>query len=180
MIKGAGNAIVDFKDYLITCFKHFLSKQSDEEPYYSQETDISVEHSKTKIDKILQEGLDNDIISKEEYIAMTPKDKGAARFYINFKVHKAHNNIPPPRPIKSGSGSITENIGKYVELNITNTALSHESFLEDTPDFLRMVQHINKGKKLPSNTMIAMWDVISLFTNIKHEWTQSNGRKIRN
>ena len=31
-----------------------------------------------------------------------------------------------------------------------------------------MIQRINKGTKLPSNTMIATWDVISLFTNIKH------------
>ena len=99
---------------------------------------------------------------------MNPNDKGAARFYINFTVHKAHNNIPPPRPIKSGSGSITENIGKYVEHHITNIASSHESFLEDKPNFLRMIQRINKGTKLPSNTMIATWDVISLFTNIKH------------
>ena len=102
-------------------------------------------------------------------MAMTPDDKNPARFYINYKVNKPHNHLPPPRPIISGSGSITENIGKYVEHHIKHIASTHESFLEDTPDFLRMIKRINeKTEELPQNTLIVTWDVKALFTNIKH------------
>ena len=47
---------------------------------------------------------------------MDPEDKNPSKFYCNFKVHKNHKHkeTPPPRPIISGSGSITENIGLYV------------------------------------------------------------------
>ena len=44
---------------------------------------------------------------------MEAKHKDPAKFYMNFKVHKEHavNTAPPPRPIISGSGAMSENIG---------------------------------------------------------------------
>ena len=160
--------LLDFNDYITACYDHLTSTQSDKKPYYSQVAKITVEKSKNKIKAILDEGLENNILSEEEYNVMNPEDKNPAKFYMNFKVHKPHNHIPPPRPIISGSGSITENIGKYVEHHITSVSSKHKSFLEDTPDLLRMIQKLNKGPKLPTNTLIVTWDVVSLFTNIKH------------
>ena len=46
----------------------------------------------------------------------------AGKFYLNFKVHKAHTNIPPERAIVSQSGSVTSNIGKYVDFHIQETS----------------------------------------------------------
>ena len=47
---------------------------------------------------------------------MKPREKEAAKFYCNFKVHKEHEHMkaPPVRPIISGSGSALENVGKFV------------------------------------------------------------------
>ena len=91
------------------------------------------------IKKVLKEGLNRNMISQEEYIAMNPEDGNPAKFYCNFKIQKDHtiNKAPPQRPIISGSGSILENIGKYVEFYIHNIATKHESFL---PHFFKTIE----------------------------------------
>ena len=97
---------------------------------------------------VLEEGLDNEIITKEEFQAMSPLNKNVGRFYCNFKVHKPHQimKAPPERPIVSSCGSITENIGKYVQYHINPLANQHETYLKDTPDFLREIEKINEGE----------------------------------
>ena len=50
---------------------------------------------------------------------MTADDKGAGRFYCNFKVHKEHNDIPPPRLITSGSGSSSLDLMTIVAMSTT-------------------------------------------------------------
>ena len=62
-----------------------------------------------------------------------------------MKVNKEHTHILPPTPINSGSGSITEGIATFVEYHLKESAVAHETYIQDTPDFLR---HIVKGTKL--------------------------------
>ena len=64
--------------------------------YYLRVNDIELEMSKTKIRNLVQEGLDNEILSKEEYEAMPADDKDAAKFYCTFKVHKEQPLHPDP------------------------------------------------------------------------------------
>ena len=81
---------------------------------------LDIEKTKTKINKLLEEGLQAEIISKTEYDQMKPDEKGPGRFYCNFKVHKPHiyKTAPPVRPITSQSGSICEKIVTFVEHHI--------------------------------------------------------------
>jgi hypothetical protein len=76
---------------------------------------------------------------------------------------------PPVRPITSGSGSLTEGIATYVEYYIQQGATKHQSYLKDTPDFLRIISKINKGPKLDFQTILFTLDVEGLFTNIIHK-----------
>ena len=78
-------------------------------------------------------------------------------------------STPPPRPIISGSGSMTENIGIYVDHNIKHMANKHESYLQDTPHFLRIIDEINKGQELPENALLVTMDVTGAYTNIPQE-----------
>ena len=73
---------------------------------------------------MLKDGLDKNIITKEEYLIMDPEDKDAAKFCCKFKVHKQteHKKIPPVRPIISGSGSITKNKSIFLERHIRDIA----------------------------------------------------------
>ena len=66
--------------------------------------------AKTKLKHVLEEGLDNKVITKSEFEAMHPDGKNPAMFYCTFKVHKTHEPMkaPPERPIVSACGSIIE------------------------------------------------------------------------
>ena len=173
--KGACILILHFDTYMQACYKHLLETNTttngEDIKYYEQVDDFAVERSKNIIKKILQEGLDSEIINKEEFNAMDPSDMNPARFYANFKLHKPHlvNKAPPLRPIVSGSGSITENLGIYVDHQIKDIATNHESYIQDTPDFLRKLDKINHGQKLPSNAMLVTMDIIGAYTNIPQE-----------
>ena len=131
--KGAGIMILDFKTYMQACYEHLLEKQTntqgEENNYYVMVEDYEIDKSKVIIKNILIEALESEIITKEEFTAMDPSNKNLAKFYMNFKVHKPHQPMtaPPPRPIISGSGSITENLGVYVEHHIKNIANKHDT-----------------------------------------------------
>ena len=117
----------------------------------------------------MKEGLENETITKEELKAMDPTNKNPSKFYCNIKIHKTHDQIPPVRPIISGSGSITENIGVYVEHHINEIFTTHPSYLQDTPHSLRIVHKINSGTKLPKNAMVVTSDIIGAYTNIPQD-----------
>ena len=168
--KGAGIIVLNFEDYMSAANKHLLSQHElengDKINFYSKVNTNHVEKVKDNITKILQEAFDNNIINKEEFDAMDPSAKSVGKFYMNFKVHKPHDIIPPERPIVSGCDSITSNIGKYVDFHLNDISTTHPSYIQDTPHFIRIIEDINKKGKLPDNALIATWDVTSLFTII--------------
>ena len=173
--KGAGIMILDFCDYMKACHDHLNSKQeiendSDKE-YYVKVNSLTLEKAKTKVKNILDEALENNLISQDEHNAMNVEDGDPAKFYLIFKVHKEHKEgeTPPPRPIISGAGSIFENVGKFIEHHIKEIATKHESFLQDTPHFLRILEEFKKQKKLKPNSILVTLDVKALFTNIIHK-----------
>ena len=53
--------------------------------------------------------------------------------------------------------------------HIKDIATKHEAYFQDTPDFLRVVNEINKGQNLKQNTKIVTMDATALFTNIIHK-----------
>ena len=122
--KGSGVFILNFDDYIKSCDNHLNEEQTDEngtsKKYYKEVNTEALDTARTKIKQLLQEGLDNKIISKEEFQAMYPEGKNASKFYCNFKVHKEHQHgeIPPVRPIVSCSGGILENPSAFVEHHI--------------------------------------------------------------
>ena len=80
--KGAGIIILDFEAYLQSCDQHLDSKQlqidGTSKPYYQKVTDDSLSLAKEKIIHLIEEGIDNEYISKVEFEAMNPTDKGPA------------------------------------------------------------------------------------------------------
>ena len=174
--KGAGIIILNFNEYLRSCYEHLNSVQiqpdGSSKPYYTKISEFQIGFAKQNIEYIIQEGLHHGYISHEEYNEMNPGDKYFGRFYSNFKVHKPHTpmSAPPPRPIVSVSGSFSENIGVFIEHHIKDLVWKYPDILEDTPDFLRNLEkEINQGRKLSSNSILASIDVQALFTNIPVE-----------
>ena len=173
--KGAGIIILNFDDYLRACYDHLFSRldrQGEIPEYYYKEVSVwFLEHAKLEIISVLQDAYEKQYITHGEIQSMNPEECDPARFYCNFKVHKKHlpGEFPPVRPIISGSGSTTENIGKFVQYHIQNLAKSHKSFLEDTPHFLREIEVINQGLPLPQNTILVTIDIQGAYQNIPQD-----------
>ena len=74
--KGAGVIILDFDDYMDASLKHLNSthklENGNEVSFYSEVQPEMIEEVKEKVINILQEALDNEIISKDEHDAMNP------------------------------------------------------------------------------------------------------------
>ena len=62
-----------------------------------------------------------------------------------------------------------ENIAIFVEHYIKSYGTSHASYLQDTPDFLRFIDKINKETTLPNDAMLVLIDVIGLYNNIPQD-----------
>ena len=62
---------------------------------------INIEIKKSGLIKILQEALQKEYISKEEFQAMDPTEKSPGKFYELFKLHKERTpgETTPERPI---------------------------------------------------------------------------------
>ena len=182
--KGAGIIILNYTDYMEACFNHLNAVQTLETgevtPFYSKVEPKALEKTINKIQLVLQEAENNNIISKQEKDAMNPAECSAGKFYLNFKVHKTHDKIPPARPIVSHCGSVTSNIGKFVEFHLNEPATEHPSYLQDTPDFIRKIEEINQKGKLPKNAIIATFDVTNLFTIIPQEEGIQHSREALN
>ena len=173
--KGGGIIILDFDEYLRACYMHLTSKQTQadgtQQARYELVNAFAIQNAKKEIINLIDEGINNKIITKAEYDAINPEDKNLARFYCNFKVHKeyVHKKAPKPRAIVSGSGSITENASLFVQHHIEESSYSHQTYLQDTPDFLREIENINAGPKLPENSLLVSMDVIGLYDNIPND-----------
>ena len=53
-----------------------LSETIDGQPYYSEVNELEIEKARGEIENILKEGLENEIISRNEFNAMSVESKG--------------------------------------------------------------------------------------------------------
>ena len=172
--KGAGIIILNHDDYIKSCNEHLEMTRNVGDKvmkYYERVDESEFIRSKERIKEVLEEARDNDIIDKDEFEALNPRDKHPSKFYSTFKVHKEHDpgEPPPVRPIISASGSSMENIGKYVQHHINEFGSMHSTYVKDTPDFLRTINEVNEKEELQNDTILATMDVAALFTNIPND-----------
>ena len=152
--------------------KHLFSERTGDNqvkhPYYMKTNDSIINEAKTKIRFLTEQALEDDVINKAEFEAMNDSKKGPGKFYCTFKVHKDHpeGSTPPERPIVSGSGSFSENIGIFIEYHIRELANKHTTFIQDTPDFLRQIEVLNENEILSHDSILVTIDIQALYTNI--------------
>ena len=136
--KGRGLIILDTPEYIRAGEKHLTSSMrkgdGTEVNFYRKVDNDDLETAKKEILAVLDEALKANVITEDEYKHMNPmNDKKAARTYMLFKVHKAHQegSAPPERPVISGSGLITENPSKFCQHYMKQVSKDHASFLRD-------------------------------------------------
>ena len=85
-----------------------------------------------------------------------------------IKIHK-----PPPFPhrlLLSGSGTPTQNLSKVIHLSINHLTDKLPYQILDTKEFLNKIQTINEDyNPLPSSTVLATCDVVSLYPSVDNE-----------
>jgi len=169
--KGAGICIANFVDYHETVRKHLQEKSATGIPYYKPISKAEVKKITKSIEQSLNDGLKKGYLTSQEHKAMSPTNKGPARMYHTFKVHKKTTDakLPPTRPIISGSGSYTENISLYLSHHTASLVEEGKSFLKDTGHLLRILEQMNESKTLPPNAVPVSIDVRSLYQNIQHK-----------
>ena len=85
------------------------------------------------------------------------------------KIHKNREEgktLPPLRPIVSNSGANTEYCSAWIDIHSKHLVKNLPSYVEDTPDILRIFQQENSCGPQHLNSFPVTFDVQSLYTNI--------------
>ena len=99
---------------------------------------------------------------------MLDDDKNSAKFYQLFKHKSTFQEILHLVGLLSTAQEYTENVSLFVDNFLNPLSNLHPSYLQDTPDFLRCIEEINKDD-LPANSILFSVDVTGLYTNIPQD-----------
>ena len=170
--KGGGFAILNLSDYLDEMSSQLKAKFTHENgssSNYYEKTDIkALEMQKKCVIQVVEKGVQLNLISKADKSVMLPSGNPNRLYGLpkNHKGIKEGKNIPPCRPIVSNSGSNTEMISAFVDHYSKHLVKDLKSYVQDSPDFLRIIEKENdKGPQL-KNAFPVTVDVTSLYTSI--------------
>ncbi|XP_073442411.1 uncharacterized protein [Dendrobates tinctorius] len=118
---------------------------------------------KAELCEILEDAFQQGFISKEIKEGLIPASPRTPCLYLLPKVHKDLVS-PPGRPIVSGNGSLNEMTGKFLDFYLRPSVESLPSYLKDTGDVLRKLEHVN----LEEDMWLVTMDIEALYTSIRH------------
>ncbi|CAJ0962602.1 unnamed protein product [Ranitomeya imitator] len=112
---------------------------------------------------IIEEAFTDGLITKDLRDGLVPDAPRTPCLYLLPKVHK-NLTCPTGRPIVSGNGGLTENVGKILDFYLKPIVETLPSYLRDTGDILSKISNIN----LEPDMLLVTLDVESLYTSIRH------------
>ena len=66
----------------------------------------------------------------------------------------------PIRQIISANGTATENLAKWIEIQLKPLATKHEFYIKDTKSFLAHIEELDKNyAPFPEGTRLITWDI---------------------
>ncbi|XP_056397544.1 uncharacterized protein LOC130292572 [Hyla sarda] len=114
---------------------------------------------------ILLQAKRESLIDIKELDFLLPKTPRVSTFYGLPKVHKGLDPLKC-RPIVSGIGNLTQNVGIYLDEILRPFVISLPSYLRDTMDLLLKVQDIT----LERDSFLCSIDVEALYSSIPHDF----------
>ena len=164
--KGASVVVMDKKDYLGEVYR-----QLGNPLHYRQLEQPKVPDNRIEIDRVCDTLLDQNYIDAGQHQFIRGEEAPRSRLlYTLPKIHKIKENwpgekkVPPGRPIVSDCSSESYNSAKYIDYFLAPLAVTHESYIKDTGDFLRKVRSF----PVPEDAYLATIDVDALYTNINN------------
>uniref|UniRef100_A0A803K142 Reverse transcriptase domain-containing protein n=1 Tax=Xenopus tropicalis TaxID=8364 RepID=A0A803K142_XENTR len=158
--KGGAVVVMDYEYY-----RTELLDQLADTGCYQKLTYDPTSKFQSQLGKLLDEACLHGWITEELRDALYVEHPVRPVIYTLPKIHKNLQN-PPARPIISARGSLAEKIAKYVDTILQPLVRQLGSYLQDTTDFLRVVNSINAGD---GNFLFVTMDVHSLYTCIPHD-----------
>ena len=146
----------------------FKNSDGTESNFYVPVKEDSLHKKKTEILRLIKSGVEQKIISDADAKIMEPNGK-PGKLYGVPKLHKGiqeGQRIPPCRPIVSNSGSNTEHTSAFIDQHSKHLVRKLDSYVEDTPDLLRIFHMENEQKCQPAHSFPVTVDVTALYTNI--------------
>ncbi|CAJ0929381.1 unnamed protein product, partial [Ranitomeya imitator] len=156
--KGGNLVILDHQRYVGMC----RSILDDRETYGVLENDPT-DRFIGSLMTILDIGLRDKLISYNEYKFLVPRTPTIPTFYALPKVHKGLSPLKG-RPIVSGVGSLSQNVGIYIDNILRLFVTSLPSYVRDTSDLLQKVD----GVVVEQGTILGSIDVEALYSSIPH------------
>ena len=147
----------------------FVDTNGNEVLKYPKASKQQLTREYKRIKDLVEEGREKGFVSEKDAAVAMPSEPTPARLYGNPKVHKPIREdlgIPPLREIVSCSGSNAEGLAKLVDSFTKPVDESCDSFLEDTPHLLRLIQDLNEAGPQPSGTYIFSLDVVALYPSV--------------
>ena len=141
-------------DQLKAVFTHSDCTKS---PFYERTTQKFFDKMKQRMSSIIRTGVSQNIISSSDAKIMEPNGQ-PGKLYGVPKMHKGikeNRRIPPCCPIVANKGSNSEKMSGFVDTQSKHLVKNLDSYVEDMPDFLRMLHGEPKGpsidERVPSN-----------------------------
>jgi hypothetical protein len=172
--KGGATAIMNRDDYVNEIMEQHLqstvTNQNGDVINVYREVDplmLNVHHDKLR--QLVEQGFQAGFLDEKERVGLIPEKPGEARAYGMPKAHKAvpeGKKIPPVRLVISGCGSTTESASLFVDHHTKHIPTQLPSYIQDTPDFLRLLERENRAGKQNNGAFPVTIDVVGLYPNI--------------
>ncbi|CAJ0968887.1 unnamed protein product [Ranitomeya imitator] len=156
--KGGNTVVMNHEDYVNMC-KRILDDPANYERISSNPTSLY----RKQLKLILDGGLSNGLIDKNEYEYLLPQYPVVATFYCLPKVHKGLVPLRG-RPIVSGINSLCHHVGIYLDEILKTHVTSLNSYTRDSMDLLRKID----GLTLEPEALLCSIDVEALYSSIRH------------
>ena len=162
--KGSATVVMSRESYI-----REAERQLGNEKHYTRLEEPVYPAAARKISRNLKRLVGSGYITEKQRSYLNPPDEPRHRqLYLLPKTHKAADKwpqagkMPPGRPIISDCGSESYKVAEYIDSFLAPLAISHDSYVKNTTDFLDKVSKIVS----PANAMLFTTDVESLYTNI--------------
>ena len=158
--KGSAVVVMNRCDYLAEGYRQLSDRK-----FYQQLESNPTDDYRKEINSVIDSMYARGEIDTSVHNYLYSHECRTSVFYLLPKIHKGVTP-PPGRPILSANGCPTEKISQFVDHFLSKTASAHASYVKDTTHFLQIIRNIDR---LPPGSLLASFDVQSLYTNIPND-----------
>jgi hypothetical protein len=159
--KNLGPAIITHAAYVARAFKEHLDCQKTYRPLTATQAATHATNITGKLEVWIQKHSQHLDTHEKRFLEKKIKDNKNpwGTFYLTMKVHKSPWTT---RPIVSGSGTLLEGLGIWVDSQLQKTLTKQKSYFKSSLELKQQLISLH----LPSNARIFTADAVSMYTNI--------------